>query len=111
MKQSRVKRLVSKKLAKRYAAANPQDKAELATLIERESAPEIARMVAKGYVLATKLETGEGVFVREQDVAALHIQLSNSLYRQLDTECRRREVTKRAVVTEALEAHFARQAS
>ncbi|MHC4947457.1 MAG: hypothetical protein ACYTG1_04250 [Planctomycetota bacterium] len=106
MKQSRIKRLIPKKLARRVAGAG--DDPALAALVERESADAIAKMRAKGYTLVTRLDTGEGIFVREDDVVGLHVQLPRSLYRRIETECKRREISKKKVVVEALLAHFER---
>jgi hypothetical protein len=106
MKQSRIKRLIPKKLARQVAAAGDDARAELEKLVDHESADAVAKMRAKGYRLVTRLESGEGVFVRDQDVVALHVQLPSALYRRLESECRRREVSKKRVVVEALERHL-----
>jgi hypothetical protein len=109
VKQSRLKRLIPKKLARQLAAAGGDHApAELRALVERESADAIAKMRAKGYKLVSRLESGEGVFVREDDVVALHVQLPRSLYRRLDAECSNREVSKKRIVVEALERYFDR---
>ena len=79
---------------------------ELAKIAEQEASYEIARQQAKGWKLVTRLETGEGVFVRDDDVVALHIQLPTALYKRLDQECERREITKRQLVTQALERYL-----
>ena len=50
---------------------------------------------------------GDVVFVRDDDVVGLHIQLPTALYKRLDVECGRRETTKRQLVTLALERYLA----
>jgi len=107
VKQSRIKRLYSKKLARRLAALDGPRRDELAAFAEREADDAIAKMRAKGYTLLTRLDSGEGVFVREDDVVGLHIQLPSALYKRLDAECRRRETTKRNLVIAALEQYLA----
>ena len=107
MKQSRIRRLISKKLAQRLARL--KDKAardELSRYADREAEATIAKMRAKGYRLVTRLESGEGVFVRDDDVVGLHVQLPSELYKRLESECRRRETTKRNLVTAALEQYL-----
>ena len=79
---------------------------ELETLAEQEASYEIARQRDKGWKLVTRLETGEGVFVRDDDIVGLHIQLPTALYKRLDAECERRETTKRQLVTMALERYL-----
>ena len=106
MKQSRIKRLYSKKLARRLAEADAAVLPRLQTLADAEAAVVIARMEDRGYRLLTRLETGEGVFVRDEDVVGLHVQLPGDLYRRLDAECRSRGATKREVVVRALRAHL-----
>ena len=105
-KQSRIKRLYSKRLAKRFAEAKGAQKAELRVALERESGETVRKMRAKGWKLATELDSGEGVFVREQDVVGLHVQLPVALYRRLDSECRVREISKRELVTAAIEHYL-----
>lgn len=105
-KQSRVKRLYAKRLAKRFAQARGPQKAELRAVLERESTETVRQMRAKGWKLATELDTGEGVFVRERDVVALHVQLPAALYKRLDAECRTREISKRELVTTAIEQYL-----
>ena len=78
-------------------------KAEQEAKAERESSDVIGKMRARGFQLVTRLDTGEGVFVREERVTALHVQLPADLYQRLDAECRRREVSKKTIVVEALE--------
>ena len=80
---------------------------DLEALAEQEARYEIARQRDKGWKLVTRLETGEGVFVRDDDVVGLHIQLPTALYKRLDGECARRETTKRQLVTMALERYLA----
>ena len=107
MKQSRIRRLIPKKLAREIATTRDgRARARLEKAAESESADAIAKMQARGYRLVTRLETGEGVFVRDEQVVGLHVQLPSALYRKLDAECRRREVSKRRLVCEALEQHF-----
>jgi ribosomal protein L5 len=105
-RQSRIRRLYGRRLAKRISGATGSAAAELAKLAEQEANYEIARQQAKGWKLVTRLESGEGVFVREDDVVALHIHLPTALYKRLDQECERREITKRQLVTQALERYL-----
>jgi hypothetical protein len=106
-RQSRIRRLYGRRLARRLSGpATGSAAAELLKLAEQEAAYEIARQQQKGWKLVTRLETGEGVFVRDDDVIALHIQLPMALYKRLDQECVRREITKRQLVTQALERYF-----
>ncbi|UCF66949.1 MAG: hypothetical protein JSV80_14355 [Acidobacteriota bacterium] len=95
-----------KKLARELAHARGEQRTALERLVEREASGTIAKMRSKGYELAARLETGEGVFVREDDVVGLHIQLPTALYRRLDDECQRRAATKRKLVIEALERYL-----
>ena len=105
-KQSRIKRLYPKKLAKRVAEARGAHRAELQAALRREAEDAIRKMRAKGWKLATELDSGEGVFIREHDVVGLHIQLSSALYRRLDAECKKREVSKRQLVSSAIERYL-----
>jgi hypothetical protein len=105
-RQSRIKRLYSRRLAKKLAGASGQARSELEALAEYESRHEIARQRDKGWKLVTKLETGEGVFVRDDDVVGLHIQLPTALYKRLDAEAAQRETTKRQMVIAALERYL-----
>jgi hypothetical protein len=89
------------------ASTSGASRAELEALAEQEARYEIARQREKGWKLVTQLETGEGVFVRDDDVVGLHIQLPTALYKRLDAECERRETTKRQLVTMALERYLA----
>ncbi len=102
-RQSRIRRLYGRRLARRLATSKGAVLAEMQALAEQEARYEIQRQLEKGWKLVTRLETGEGVFVRDDDVVGLHIQLPTSLYKRLDVECQRREITKRQLVTVALE--------
>jgi hypothetical protein len=106
-RQSRIRRLYSRRLARRLATSSGAAKAEVETLCEEEARYEIQRQREKGWKLVTRLDTGEGVFVRDDDVVGLHIQVPTALYKRLDTECTRREITKRQLVTVALERYLA----
>ena len=106
MKQSRIRRLISRKLVRRLERLGDVGGDELARYAEREAETAIAKMREKGYRLVTRLETGEGVFVRDDDLAALHIQIPVALYGKLDAECKRRETTKRNLVIAALERYL-----
>jgi hypothetical protein len=105
-RQSRIKRLYSRRLARKLAGATGASRTELEALAEYESRHEIARQRDKGWKLVTKLETGEGVFVRDDDVVGLHIQLPTALYKRLDAEANGRETTKRQMVIAALERYL-----
>jgi hypothetical protein len=105
-RQSRIKRLYSRRLARKLATATGAARAELESLAEYESKHEIARQRDKGWKLVTRLETGEGVFVRDDDVVGLHIQLPSALYKRLDSEASGRETTKRQMVIAALERYL-----
>jgi hypothetical protein len=105
-RQSRIKRLYSRRLARKLAGATGVTRTELEALAEYESRHEIARQRDKGWKLVTKLETGEGVFVRDDEIVGLHIQLPTALYKRLDTEASRRETTKRQMVIAALERYL-----
>ncbi len=105
-RSSRIKRLYSRRLAKRLASSTGTAKAELEKLTELESREEVARQRDKGWKLVTRLDTGEGVFVRDDDVVGLHIQLPTALYKRLDTEAAHRETTKRHLVIAALERYL-----
>ena len=106
MKQSRIKRLYSKKLARQLARAGEAARRDIHTLAERESAETIAKMRAKGYKLATRLDGGEGVFVREDHAVGLHVQLPTALYKRLEAECKRRDISKKKAVVEALDTYL-----
>ena len=43
------------------------------------------------------------MFVRDDDVVGLHVQIPAALYKRLDAECKRRETSKKKLVVEALE--------
>lgn len=105
-RQSRIKRLYSRRLAKKLASASGAARTDLESLVEYESRHEIARQRDKGWKLVTRLETGEGVFVRDDDIVGLHIQLPSALYKRLDTEANGRETTKRQMVIAALERYL-----
>jgi hypothetical protein len=103
MKSSRIKRLYPKKLAEQLAAARGTSREELLARADREASGTIDKMESKGFRLAARLETGEGVFVRDEEVVALHVQLPQRLYERLAKESARRETSKRQIVIEALE--------
>jgi hypothetical protein len=98
--------LYSRRLARRLATATGVMVAEIEKLAEEEARYEIQRQRDKGWKLVTRLDSGEGVFVRDDDVVGLHIQLPSALYKRLDVECSRREITKRQLVTVALERYL-----
>lgn len=106
-RQSRIRRLYSRRLARKLVGATGTSRSDLEALAEQEARYEIARQRDKGWKLVTRLETGEGVFVRDDDVVGLHIQVPTALYKRLDVECERRETTKRQLVTLALERYLA----
>jgi len=110
MRQSRIKRLISRRLARRIANADGADKQLLERVADQESRLEIVRQQEKGWRLATRLDTGEGVFVRDDDLVGLHIQLPGALYKRLDAEADKRETTKRNMVIVALERYLAESA-
>ena len=105
-RQSRIKRLYSRRLAKKLGAATGAARTELEALAAYESRHEIARQREKGWKLITELDTGEGVFVRDDDVVGLHIQLPSALYKRLDVESNHRELTKRQMVIAAVERYL-----
>lgn len=106
MKKSRIRRLIPKKLAREIARAKGDSRAALETVAEREAAPAVARMRKRGFQLVTRLESGEGVFVRDDDNVSLHVQLPGALYEKLDAAVRERETSKRDVVIAALERYL-----
>ncbi len=106
-KQSRIKRLFGRRLARKLVGATGATRTQLEALAEQEARYEISRQRDKGWQLVTRLDTGEGVFVRDDDVVGLHIQLPSALYKRLDVEADRREMTKRQMVIAALERYFA----
>src|SRR3954465_530213 len=105
-RQSRIRRLYGRRLARRLATSSGAVLAEMQALAEQEAKYEIQRQRDKGWKLVTRLETGEAVFVRDDDVVGLHIQLPTALYKRVDAECARREITKRQLVTVALERYL-----
>jgi hypothetical protein len=105
-RQSRIRRLYPRKLARKLAGATGTTRQELERLAEQEARLEIERQLDKGWKLATRLDTGEGVFVRDDDLVGLHIQLPGPLYRRLDVESAKRESTKRQMVIVALERYL-----
>lgn len=106
MKQSKIKRLIPKKLAKQLIGARGEQRKRLELFAEQEAADTIAKMKEKGYELVTRLDTGEGVFARDDHVVGLHIQLSRDLYQRLDEACQARGATKRHIVSAALEHYL-----
>ena len=106
LRKSKLRRLYGRRLARQIGDATGKGKAELQAVAEREAALEIQKQSQKGYRLVTRLDTGEGVFVKDEYLSALHIQLPTGLYKQLETECERRELTKRQVVISALEQYL-----
>lgn len=106
MKSSRIKRLYPKKLAEQLAAAQGTRREELLARAEREASGTIGKMASKGFRLAARLESGEGVFVRDEEIVGLHVQLPSELYQRLARESARRETSKREIVIEALEKHL-----
>lgn len=105
-RQSRIKRLYSRRMAKKIASATGGTRTALEALALAEAQHVIARQRDKGWKLVTKLETGEGVFVRDDDMVGLHIQLPTALYKKLDEEAAGRETTKRQLVITALERYL-----
>jgi hypothetical protein len=105
-KKSRIKRVIPRRLAESLAGASGPKRVALEKRADDEARYEIERLRDKGWKLVTRLETGEGVFVRDDDVVGLHIQLPSALYKRLDTEALRREVTKRQIVIAALERYL-----
>jgi hypothetical protein len=106
LKTSKIKRLVSRKLARQFVAGNRRGADGLREFLEHEAGDTIARMRGRGYELVACLETGEAVFARTSDVVGLHIQLPSALYRVLDKRCQERGATKRQVVIDALENYL-----
>ena len=109
-RQSRIRRLYSRRLARRLVEATGASRSQLETLAEQEARLEIANQHDKGWKLVTRLDTGEGVFVRDDDVVGLHIQLPGALYKRLAQESTRRETTKRQMVIVALERYLEQSA-
>ncbi|MCB9851435.1 MAG: hypothetical protein H6817_12105 [Phycisphaerales bacterium] len=106
MKKSKIKRLVPKKLAAQLVAEHRGNTDALQAALSAQGADTISKLRTKGYELVTCLESGEGVFVREEEVVGLHIQLPEALYQRLDAECIHRGATKRSLVAAALEAYL-----
>ena len=106
MKQSRVKRLIPKPLAKRIRDAGDPLPPELQAVVDAESAEVIAKMETRGFKLVGRLGDGEGVFVRDTEMMALHVHVPRELYQALAEEARRSEVPKRRVVMAALEEYL-----
>ena len=106
MKQSRIKRLYPKKLARRLAGADGRTRDRLARQADKEAEEVVSKMNSRGYKLLTRLDTGEGVFVREDGLVGMHVQLPSSLYKRLEAACRSREATKRSLIIAALEEYL-----
>lgn len=106
IRKSKLRRLFGRRLARQIIEAGGRTKAELQAVADREAALEIQKQSQKGYRLVTRLETGEGVFVKDEYISALHIQIPTTLYKLLETECERRELTKRQIVISALEQYL-----
>ena len=109
-RHSRIRRLYSRRLARRLTEATAATRGELERLAEQEAKLEIAHQTERGWKLVTRLDTGEGVFVRDDEVVGLHIQLPSALYKRLALESTRRETTKRQMVIVALERYFEQSA-
>ena len=108
LRKSKLRRLYGRRLARQIVEASGKSKSELQALAEREAAVEIQRQTQKGYRLVTRLDTGEGVFVKDEQLEALHIQIPSAMYKQLELECERQDLTKRQVVMMALEQYLAK---
>ena len=108
LRKSKLRRLYGRRLARQIVEASGKTRAELQALAEREAAVEIQRQAQKGYRLVTRLETGEGVFVKDEQLEALHIQIPTAMYKQLELECERQDLTKRQVVMLALEQYLSK---
>jgi hypothetical protein len=108
LRKSKLRRLYGRRLARQIVEASGRSKAELQAVAEREAALEIQKQTQKGYRLVTRLETGEGVFVKDEHLSALHIQIPSAMYKQLEVECERQDLTKRQVVMLALEQYLAK---
>lgn len=106
MKQSRIKQLIPKPLAKRVKDAGDPLPPELQALVDAEGAEVISKMESRGFKLVGRLGDGEGVFVRDTEMMALHVQLPRSLYQAINDEAQRSEMTKRRVVIAALEEYL-----
>ncbi len=106
MKQSKVKRLISGPLETRVREAGQPLPPELQAVVDAESGEVIARMASRGFQLVGRVGEGEGVFVRETDLAALHVHIPRSLYQALAEESVRSEMPKRRLVIAALEEYL-----
>jgi hypothetical protein len=98
--------LIPKPLAKRIKEAGDPLPPELQAVVDAEMAEVVDKMERLGFKLAGRLGEGEGVFVRDTDLTALHVHLPRSLYQALDEEARRSEMPKRRVVISALEEYL-----
>lgn len=103
MKQSKIKMLATRKAMDRFARTACDGELSLEAFLRREGSATIAKLRSKGYDLVSCLSSGEGVFVREDNVVGLHIQLPAALYRRLANHCRQEGVTKRSFVVGVLE--------
>ncbi len=108
LRKSKLRRLYGRRLARQILETGGKARAELQALAEREAALEIQKQTQKGYRLVTRLDTGEGVFVKDEYLSALHIQIPTAMYKQLELECERQDLTKRQVVMQALEQYLTR---
>jgi hypothetical protein len=108
LRKSKLRRLYGRRLARQIVEATGKAKAELQAVAEREASLEIQKQTQKGYRLVTRLDTGEGVFVKDEQLEALHIQIPSAMYKQLELECERQDLTKRQVVMQALEQFLAK---
>lgn len=108
LRKSKLRRLYGRRLARQILETSGKSKAELQAVAEREAALEIQKQSQKGYRLVTRLDTGEGVFVKDEQLEALHIQIPTAMYKQLQLECERQDLTKRQVVMAALEQYLAK---
>jgi hypothetical protein len=107
MRKTRIRRLYSRRLARIIVGSRPGRGPEhVREKADHESRVEIERQREKGWELVAKLDSGEGVFVKDDDAVSLHIQLPSVLYKRLDTIATKRELTKRALVIAALELYF-----
>lgn len=108
MKQSRIKRLIPRTLAQRVEEAGTPTPPELQAVVDAESASIIARMESQGFALVGRVGEGdgEGVFVRNTEMVALHVHIPQSLYNVLADEASRSEMPKRRIVIAALEEYL-----
>jgi hypothetical protein len=105
--ESRVRRLYSKRLADALLGSASSARSTLGEQAEREADQVIAAMAGRGYQLKSRLENGEGVFVRPRDWVGLHVQLPGDLYRDLEAACIERDATKRQLIIGALRGFLA----